>query len=175
MCVTPLSQVQITQRLIKPWDRIPNTSVQFKPLLIYHSAFTGSASQISNHLKQVGAVKQQWIYSMYPTSHFHSSTHEVLSVVAGKAKLCFGHEENPDRFEPTVYKGDVIIVPAGVSHRLLEDLDGHFSMVGSYPPGKDWDMCYGKVGEEEKIQSIGSLGWFSKDPLYGDQGPVLEV
>ncbi|WEW56667.1 hypothetical protein PRK78_002115 [Emydomyces testavorans] len=175
MLVTPLSQVQVTQRQIQPWERIPNTSIQSKPLFIYHSAFNGSASDVSSHLEKVGVVKPQWIYSMYPTSHFHSNTHEVLSVVAGKAKLCFGHEKNPDRFEPTVSKGDVIIIPAGVSHRLLQDLDGQFNMVGSYPPGKNWDMCYGKEGEEEKVRNISSLAWFTKDPLYGDQGPVLEV
>lgn len=33
-------------------------------------------------------------------------------------------------------------MPAGVVHRLLEYLDGGFLMVGSYPKGKSWDMCY---------------------------------
>ena len=48
-------------------------------------------------------------------------------------------------------------------------------MVGSYPKGCNWDMCYGKEGEEDKVKGIVSLGWFDKDPIYGDQGPVLEV
>lgn len=68
---------------------------------------------------------------------------------------------------------DVIIVPAGVGHRLLDDFNSDFEMVGSYPTGKNWDMCYGKVGEEEKVKGISILGWFAKDPLYGDEGPVL--
>ncbi len=67
----------------------------------------------------------------------------------------------------------MIIVPAGVGHRLLEDLDGAFEMVGSYPKGKSWDMCYGQEGEESKVKEIADLGWFEKDPLYGDDGPVL--
>lgn len=67
-----------------------------------------------------------------------------------------------------------MIVPAGVGHRLLEDLDGGFKMVGSYPPGKQWDMCYGKEGED-KVKSIEKSGWLEKDPLYGDEGPALEV
>lgn len=112
---------------------------------------------------------------MFPTSHYHSITHELLSVVSGRAKLCFGHEENPDRFEPTVSRGDVMIVPAGVSHRLLEDVDGGFQMVGAYPPGKDWDMCYGKQGEEGKNENIKKVEWLRKDPLYGDTGPALDV
>jgi uncharacterized protein YjlB len=89
--------------------------------------------------------------------------------------LGFGGEENPDRHEAVVRKGDVIVIPAGVAHRLLDDLDGGFEMVGSYPEGRSWDMCYGKAGEEEKVGVISSLGWFKRDPLYGDTGPALEV
>ena len=112
---------------------------------------------------------------MYSTSHFHSTSHEVLAVATGEAKLCFGHEDNPDRVEETLRKGDVIIMPGGVAHRLLEDKSGGFSMVGSYPRGNSWDMCYGKKGEESKIEGIKDLGWFEKDPVYGEKGPVLDV
>ena len=111
---------------------------------------------------------------MYSTTHFHSTTPEVLCISHGKAKLCFGGEENPERVEPVVSKGDVIIVPAGVGHRLLDDLEGGFEMVGSYPPGKQWDMCYGQESEKENIGEIANLGWFSRDPIYGDEGPVLD-
>lgn len=88
-------------------------------------------------------------------------------------KSGFGGEDNPSRVEASVKKGDVIIVPAGVGHRLLDDFNSGFEMVGSYPKGKNWDMCYGKGGEEEMVKEIGGLGWFDKDPLYGDEGPVL--
>ncbi|TGO64464.1 hypothetical protein BCON_0007g00010 [Botryotinia convoluta] len=49
-------------------------------------------------------------------------------------------------------------------------------MIGSYPKGKTWDMCYGDGSseEEEKIRRIADSEWFDRDPLYGDQGPVLE-
>jgi uncharacterized protein YjlB len=67
------------------------------------------------------------------------------------------------------------VIPAGVGHRLLEDLDGGFEMVGSYPKGRNWDMCYGKKEEEQKAKGIIVLGWFTKDPIYEDNGPVLEI
>jgi uncharacterized protein YjlB len=86
----------------------------------------------------------------------------------------FGGEENAERIETTIEKGDVIIVPAGVGYRLLNDYDSSFEMVGSYPKGKNWDMCYGKEGEESKVKGISALGWFEKDPLYGDDGPSLK-
>lgn len=112
---------------------------------------------------------------MYSTTHFHSTAHEVLCISSGKAKLCFGGEDNPKREEVIVGKGDVVIVPAGVGHRLLEDMQGGFEMVGAYQKGQSWDMCYGNEGEEEKVKSIGDLGWFERDPIYGDEGPVLDV
>jgi len=46
---------------------------------------------------------------------------------------------------------------------LLEDLEGEFEMVGSYPKGCSWDMCYGKKGEEEKVERIKSVEWFERD------------
>jgi len=179
--LTPLQDLRITSHEIPAFNLIPNTSIQHKPLLIYHSAFQPSSSAATNasaieaHLNTVGVVTPHWRYTMYSMTHFHSTSHEVLCVAAGKARLCFGAEDNPKRLEPVVETGDVIVVPAGVGHRLLEDLEGGFTMVGSYPKGKSWDMCYGKEGEEEKVKRIGDLGWFERDPIYGDKGPVLNV
>ena len=96
-----------------------------------------------------------------------------LQIIPNLDTLGFGGEENPGRVEAAVEKGDVVIVPAGVGHRLLDDFDSGFEMVGSYPKGKNWDMCYGKKGEEEKVKGIDGLGWFERDPLYGDEGPSL--
>ena len=87
--------------------------------------------------------------------------------------MCFGHEDNPDRVEETVARGDIVVIPAGVAHRLMEDLEGGFQMVGSYPKGCSWDMAFGKEGDEEKIKGIEALGWFGKDPVYGDDGPAV--
>lgn len=110
----------------------------------------------------------------YNTTHFHSTTHELLTIVSGRAELCFGGEQNQQNLVYTATKGDVILVPAGVGHRLMKDLDGGFEMVGSYPPGCSWDMCYGRPGEEEKVKNISNLEWFSSDPLYGARGPATD-
>ena len=172
-----LKDLRVSSHQIPAFGLIPNTSIQKKPLLIYHSAFHSSvsASSIESHLSTVGVVDPQWRFTMYSQSHFHSTAHEVLCVASGKARLCFGGEENPKRVEAVLEKGDVMVVPAGVAHRLLEDVDGNFKMVGSYPTGKGWDMCYGKSGEEEKVEGIQHLGWFERDPIYGDEGPSLHV
>lgn len=175
--LTPLKDLRVSSHYIPSFDRLPNSSIQKKPLLIYHSAFhaSASASAIESHLSTVGLVTPQWRYTVFSRSHFHSTAHEVLCVASGKAKVCFGGEDNPKRVEPVVEKGDVMVVPAGVAHRLLDDIEGGFSMVGSYESGRSWDMCYGKEGEEDKVKGIRSLGWFGRDPIYGDQGPCLNV
>lgn len=48
-------------------------------------------------------------------------------------------------------------------------------MVGAYPKGCGWDMCYGKEGEgkEDKWESVKRVEWLERDPVYGDDGPVL--
>jgi len=171
-----LTSLRVTKYQIPGFKGLPNTSLQNKPLLIYHSVFTGSfgASDIERHLKDVAVVSPAWRYTMYSETHFHSTSHEVLAIASGKAKCCFGGEDNPERVEPVLEKGDVVVVPAGVAHRLLLDY-GQFQMVGSYPKGKSWDMCYGRNGEEEKAKSIKDLAWFERDPIYGATGPVFEV
>lgn len=178
MSFHPVSEIKVTSRQIPKWHRIPNTSIQSKPLMIYHGAFDATPTELSDHLEEIGEVVPQWVYSMYNQTHFHSTTHEVLGVVSGRARLCFGGEENPKRFEPTVQRGDLIIVPAGVGHRLLDEVDANeerFKMVGAYPRQKQWDMCYGQPEEKEKVKDIQNLAWFRRDPLYGDDGPALQV
>ncbi|KAL2824902.1 RmlC-like cupin domain-containing protein [Aspergillus cavernicola] len=144
--------------------------------MIYHQAFEASHDELSEHLERVGEVSPSWVYTLYSQTHFHSTSHEVLGVVSGSARLCFGGEGNPERFEPTVSKGDLIIVPTGVGHRLLSEPNtggGPFKMVGAYPRNKTWDMCYGSPDEEDKCRTIESLGWFQNDPSYGRDGPAL--
>ncbi|KAH7351427.1 RmlC-like cupin domain-containing protein [Pyrenochaeta sp. MPI-SDFR-AT-0127] len=172
--LTPLSSLRVSTHYIPSHSLLPNTTPHNHPLFIYHSAFPAATPPlaIESHLPNNG-VSPQWRYTMYSQTHYHSTTHEVLCVFNGRAKLLFGGEKNPDKVEAEVKAGDAIVVPAGVGHRLLEDVEGEFHMVGSYPKGCSWDMCYGKHGEESKAEAVGKVQWFEKDPLYGDDGPVL--
>lgn len=51
-----------------------------------------------------------------------------------------------------------MIVPAGVSHRLLDVLDGGFKMVGSYPPGLEWDTVLPIVAMTRQGPILGMRG-----------------
>ncbi|KAI0343745.1 hypothetical protein BDW22DRAFT_1205951 [Trametopsis cervina] len=172
-----LSSLRVTRHQIPKHGLIPNTSLQNKPLLICRGVFAPDVnpSQIEAHLKAVGVCQPQWRYTMYTTSHFHSTTHELLVVSAGNASMLFGGEGNPGRVTEEVRRGDAILIPAGTAHRLLEGTDD-FEMVGSYPVGaSSWDMCYGHKGEEGAEDRIRALQWFKHDPLYGEDGPALSV
>lgn len=172
--LTPLSSLRISAHYIPSHAQLPNTTPHGHPLLIYHSCFpqSTSPSAIESHLPLHG-ITPQWRYTMYSTSHYHSTTHEILCIIRGRALLLFGGESNPGKVEVDVSVGDVVVVPAGVAHRLLKDREGGFEMVGSYPRGCSWDMCYGKAGEEQKAEAVGRVEWLEKDPMYGDDGPVL--
>ncbi|KAB2105262.1 hypothetical protein AG0111_0g6558 [Alternaria gaisen] len=171
--LTPLSSLRLSTHYIPTHAHIPNTTPHSHPLFIYHSAFppSTSASTLESHLP-TNNLSPQWRYTMYTTTHYHSTTHEVLCIFNGRAKLLFGGESNPGKVETEVKAGDAIVVPAGVGHRLIEDVEGGFQMVGSYPKGCSWDMCYGKQGEEKKAEAVGNVEWLEKDPLYGNDGPV---
>lgn len=178
-----LDKLRVSRHHIPAFNRLPNSAGTKRPLLIYHSVFNDkhnfSASTVEDYLRSVGVVEPQWRYTMYSTSHFHSTTHEVLVITAGRALLCLGGEENPDHVNVLAATGDVVVIPAGVAHRLLEDVgkmagDMPFEMVSSYPLGHSWDMCYGKIGEEEKLDIIKHLEWFERDPIFGANGPVLD-
>ncbi|WVR05546.1 hypothetical protein IAU60_002565 [Kwoniella sp. DSM 27419] len=195
---TPLASLRVSRYHIAATQSFPNTSLRPYPLLVYHRAYPSSLtpSGVEAHLRQTGVVDPAWRFPMYKQHHYHSTTDEVLVVVAGSATLCFGGERaaNTQRgVEPSsadhqqvptgpveleVEKGDVMVVPAGVGHAMISG-EGNFEMVGSYPVGgEQWDMCTGDTGEGERKQAwkrIAGLKWFERDPVYGDQGPVLNL
>ncbi|KAH6873426.1 RmlC-like cupin domain-containing protein [Thelonectria olida] len=176
MSLRPISTLRVSKHMIPAFELFPNCSIQNKPLLIYHSVFKKpiSPAKVESHLASVGIVSPQWRYTMYNFDHFHTTSHEVLCITQGRARVCFGAKENKARVEIVVESGDAVVVPAGVAHSLQEDLDGDFQMVGSYPNGSTFDMCYGKPGEEDKVANVKSLEWFQYDPIYGGHGPATE-
>jgi len=74
-----------------------------------------------------------------------------------------------------VQAGDVAVVPAGVAHKRLHS-SGDFSVVGAYPVGQTWDMCYGREGERPGTdQVIAAVPLPYADPVHGRQGPLLQL
>lgn len=70
--------------------------------------------------------------------------------------------------------GDVLIIPAGVSHRSLESSED-FMMVGAYPQGSQVDIlqCKSALPTQDAVDRAENVPIPRKDPVYGSSGPLL--
>jgi uncharacterized protein YjlB len=95
--------------------------------------------------------------------HFHSTSHEALAVVAGRATIELGGPQG-QAFE--VAAGDVLVLPAGTGHRRATDRNG-FTVVGAYPAGQeDYDLL--RSADPAARERIAALGPPPQDPVGGD-------
>ena len=77
-----------------------------------------------------------WEYpGIYEYPHFHSTTHECLGCAAGWMEFDLSVE---GWTRVRIDAGDVIVMPASVSHEMVGHSDD-IMMVGGYPEGRDWD------------------------------------
>lgn len=115
---------------------------------------------------------ESWRNGVYGMHHYHSSAHEVLGVYGGSAEIQLGGEQGV-RVE--VAAGDVVVIPAGVAHRRIRS-SPDFGVVGAYPEGQRWDMCYGREGERPGTdRNISQVPDPATDPVFGVEGPLLKL
>jgi uncharacterized protein YjlB len=134
-----------------PGDAIPNHP-RF-PVLIYHAveaAHDGAGA--ARALFAQRGWGGSWVDGVFPFHHYHSTSHEALAVVAGRATLELGGPQGKP-FE--VAQGDVLVLPAGTGHRRATARDG-FTVVGAYPAGQeDYDLLRGdEPGARERIAAL---------------------
>lgn len=152
---------------------IPNSAL---PLLLYRDAFDASGRpDPAAWLEDTFAGnnwRNAWRNGVYSYHHYHSITHEVLGVYAGRARLQLG---GPQGEELEVEAGDVIVIPAGVAHKKLGG-SGDFGVVGAYPSGSSYDLKRGREGERpEADRNIAGVPVPSADPLQGRDGPLVTI
>jgi uncharacterized protein YjlB len=149
-----------------PGDRIPNNP-RF-PVLIYNGVGAAAAgTDAARRLLAQHGWGGSWVDSVFGFHHFHSTSHEALAVVAGRATLELGGPQG-EAFE--VAAGDVLVLPAGTGHRRASS-DGNFTVVGAYPAGQeDYDLLRGDDAAEVAAarDRIGSLGPPPDDPVGGE-------
>jgi uncharacterized protein YjlB len=113
-----------------------------------------------------------WRNGIYHYHHYHSTAHEALGVYRGAATVQLG---GPDGVTMEVRSGDVIIIPAGVAHKNL-DQSQDFAVVGVYPPRQQPDMNYGRSGERPGTdRRIARVALPEYDPVYGADGPLVRL
>lgn len=167
--------VQPCTCLVQPLEdtgSIPNNDKC--PLLIYPKALVlpeKDPAGAIEHLLKSNHWGGTWRNGIYTYHHYHSTAHEVLVCYSGSAKVQLGGEPGVTH---VIYVGDVILIPAGTGHMNLH-ASTDFAIVGGYPQGQKWDMCYGKPGERpEADENIARVPLPRLDPIYGADGPVLD-
>lgn len=145
------------------------------PVLIYRKVFQGEGAELADEIE--ARLEQHhwggyWRNGIYSYHHYHSTAHEVLLVYAGSAKVQLGGE---DGITTTIESGDVVLIPAGVAHKNLGSSED-FGVVGAYPEGQDWNMCYGKRSERPQAdRQIAQVPLPKMDPVFGGGGPLLRI
>ena len=149
----------------------PNSKL---PLLLYRRAVSISEEEparVFEDLFESNGWGDSWRNGIYPYQHYHSTAHEVLGIYRGAAKVQLGGEHGVIH---DVRAGDVIVIPAGVAHKNLGS-SADFGVVGAYPDGQEMDMNYGKASERPRaIENIAQLALPEMDPVFGENGPLME-
>ena len=137
-------------------DEIPNHS-SF-PVLLYRGVGEGLRELFAEH-----GWGGSWVDGVFDFHHFHSTSHEVLGVLAGTATLELGGPQGQS-FE--VAAGDVVVLPAGTGHRRASARDG-FTVCGAYPAGQeDYDLL--RRADDAARSRIASLPAPEQDPVGGE-------
>lgn len=111
---------------------------------------------------------RSWRDTVYDFVHYHSSIHEVLGVAKGSARLeCGGVKGRVI----SMRAGDVVILPAGTGHRLI-DATKDFLVVGAYPEAGSYDEVTDTRERPAAIKRIAKVRKPAKDPIYGRSGPL---
>ena len=143
------------------------------PLILYRAAIAEQGKAAAKAFEQLFARNGwpgAWRNGIYHYHHFHATAHEVLGIAAGQAFVRFGGEEGP---LVEVRAGDVVVIPAGVSH-CNEGASEDLLVVGSYPDGQRPDLNKDTPGQNAKLrEKLGKVALPAADPVHGPEGTLL--
>ena len=147
---------------------IPNSLL---PLVVFRECLQGDEAATRATLKS-NDWSGVWVDGIYEYHHYHSTSHEVLCILQGSATLQLGGKHGQTL---QVNKNDVIVIPAGVGHKLLQKGPALLVM-GAYAGGREWDMNSGE--QEERPQTINNIRKVPlprADPMHGADGPLIKI
>ena len=143
--------------LAPPGDVIPNHPLF--PVLLYREVGADDVQALFAEHSWGGS----WVNGVFDFHHFHSTSHEVLGVLAGEATLELG---GPQGRSFDVRAGDVVVLPAGTGHRRATARDG-FTVTGAYPAGQeDYDLL--RSADDAARERIRTLPAPEQDPVGGE-------
>jgi uncharacterized protein YjlB len=148
---------------------IPNSPL---PVLVYHDVEGAGAASECRELFARNGWRGAWENGIFPFHHFHSTTHEVLGIVAGTAAVILG---GPAGRQFEVARGDVLVLPAGTGH-CNAGSSADLLVVGAYPNGMQWDLRRGDPAErDEVLANIAAVPLPDSDPVHGPEGPLTGI
>jgi uncharacterized protein YjlB len=145
------------------------------PLVVYKSAVRLPPSldpaAVFEDLLESNGWADSWRDGIYDYAHYHSRIHETLGIARGSGKVQFG---GPKGRTVVLKAGDVAILPAGIGHQCLK-ASRDFLVVGAYPPTGTYDECTSLEDRQKALTAIPRTARPRKDPIYGENGPLLRV
>ncbi|MBR1187417.1 cupin [Bradyrhizobium sp. AUGA SZCCT0160] len=152
---------------------IPNNSQL--PVLHYRGAVAlpknFNPGTVIDTLFESNGWGRSWRDTVYDFVHYHSQIHEVVGVAKGRAKIeCGGIKGRIVSVKP----GDVLVLPAGTGHRLI-DASRDFLVVGAYPESGTYDECTDMRERRYAAKRIAKVRKPNKDPIFGKGGPLTKA
>ncbi len=166
-----MTKTTVTAVHFEPRSFVPNNPRL--PALIYQGAFDSPGCDLATLMErrfQDNGWPPQWRDGIYDFDHYHTQGHEVLGIAAGSAKLMLGGD---GWREINAQAGDVLVLPAGTGHRRIVQSDD-FLVIGAYPPGQVGDIVR-EQATPAILQRITLLGFPPRDPVLGEDGPMLRL
>ena len=114
---------------------------------------------------------RSWRDTVYDFVHYHSQIHEVMGVARGTARIECGGIKGRILH---VKAGDVLVLPAGTGHRLIES-SRNFLVVGAYPQDGTYDECTDTRERLDAAKRIAKVRKPKTDPVLGPRGPLLDA
>lgn len=143
---------------------VPNSHL---PLLLYRDAFSARGEKGAEWLEArflSNGWYNSWRNGIFTFQHYHSITHEVLGIYSGEVDVLLGGEKGK---VVKLYAGDIVIIPAGVGHKNLGELD--LGVVGAYPDGMHVDIMRGEKNERPMVdRNIARVPIPATDPYAGN-------
>lgn len=145
---------------------IPNSPL---PVLIYNGVGEAEDAAACERMFARNGWLNSWRDGIFTFHHFHSTSHEVLGIIAGSASVILGGPSGR-RFE--IGRGDVIVLPAGTGHCNVGS-SPDLLVVGAYPDGMGYDLRRGDPAEhDEAVANIRLVPLPRADPVEGPEGPL---
>ena len=113
-----------------------------------------------------------WRYDIFPYTHYHPNTHELLGVAEGWAEVLFGGDTGR---MVTLRAGDAVLIPAGVGHKQVYASED-FMVVGAYPEGFAPETSRDEPAKLHAAeQQVKRVPLPTRDPFTGKEGAVTEI